>query len=273
MSDAPRDLPTLLDAAEEALYSHGDPATCIELCDDGLKRVEGEDVFVDLVLLKAEAEIAAELDGFAVRTLDELSSCVIEDAGTLCDIGQLWWTLADEDKAGDAFARAVAADADLADAHYGLGLVHEATDNRAEMVRSFLRTLELDAAAPESEVHLELDAFQRIAEAAMAELPPRALELLENVPILIAAAPDRHLVETGTDPRLLGLFSGSSLLEKESSAGQAPGVDTIHLYQRNLERVVMDEEHLAEEIRITLLHETAHYFGLEDDDLGALGLG
>jgi predicted Zn-dependent protease with MMP-like domain len=50
-------------------------------------------------------------------------------------------------------------------------------------------------------------------------------------------------------------------------------VTTILLFKTNLERYAQDAEHLAEEIRITVLHETAHYFGLDDDDLEEIGLG
>ena len=51
-----------------------------------------------------------------------------------------------------------------------------------------------------------------------------------------------------------------------------PLVTNILLFKRSLERFATDEDHLAEEIRITVLHETAHYFGLDEDDLEALGL-
>ena len=49
-------------------------------------------------------------------------------------------------------------------------------------------------------------------------------------------------------------------------------VTTIHLYRSNLERTAVDREHLAAEVRITVLHETGHYFGLDEDDLERLGL-
>ena len=46
----------------------------------------------------------------------------------------------------------------------------------------------------------------------------------------------------------------------------------IRLFKTNLERSALDLDHLAEEVRITVLHETAHYFGLDEDDLIKLGL-
>lgn len=273
MSDESPDILDLLDAAEEALYSNDDPAGAIEACDQALEQVTDDSDFIELILLKAEAEIAAELDGFAVRTLSELDSSVIDDARVWCDIGQLWAAIGDEERTEDAYVRALELDDGLADAHYGAALIYEGKGDAKGMVHEFLRTLALDAQAPAPEVHVSEEKLQEIAEAALAELPPRALELLENVPILIEDLPGRHLVEEGLDPRILGLFSGRPLTEIDSTGGQSAGIDSIHLYQRNLERAVADEEALADEIRITVLHETAHFFGLEDDDLDDLGLG
>jgi len=55
--------------------------------------------------------------------------------------------------------------------------------------------------------------------------------------------------------------------------GDVPTTAThIRLFKRNLERIAHDLDDLAEEVRITVLHETAHYFGLEDDDLEKIGL-
>jgi predicted Zn-dependent protease with MMP-like domain len=89
------------------------------------------------------------------------------------------------------------------------------------------------------------------------------------VPILIDDMPSEDIIADGFDPRLLGLFQGTPMPE---DGALAPTVTNILLFKRNLERFAEDEEHLAEEIRITVLHETAHYFGLDEDDLEALGL-
>ena len=59
----------------------------------------------------------------------------------------------------------------------------------------------------------------------------------------------------------------------ESNDRLARSLDAIHLFQRNLEAAAGSREELEDEIRITVLHETAHFFGLEDDDLEAIGLG
>jgi predicted Zn-dependent protease with MMP-like domain len=75
-------------------------------------------------------------------------------------------------------------------------------------------------------------------------------------------------VQDGLDPRLLGLFSGPSMTE----GGDAPSLQQITLYARNLERAAATIEDLEEEVRITLLHETGHFFGLDEDGLAELGL-
>jgi predicted Zn-dependent protease with MMP-like domain len=86
---------------------------------------------------------------------------------------------------------------------------------------------------------------------------------------MIDNVPSEDIVDDGYDPRMLGFFQGTPMPE---DGGALPTVTNILLYKTNLERSVVDEEHLAAEIRVTVLHETAHYFGLDEDDLEALGL-
>lgn len=103
----------------------------------------------------------------------------------------------------------------------------------------------------------------------LAELPPQIRERLQRVPILIDTLPSEALVADGLDPRLLGVFQGTPMPDDGSSV---PTITNIVLFRTNLERFASDEEDLAAEIRITVLHETAHYFGLDEDDLERLGL-
>ena len=114
--------------------------------------------------------------------------------------------------------------------------------------------------------------FVEVAEAALAELPDRARALLEDVPILVADAPSGEDVRAGLDPRLLGLFTGLPYPD-HSSLGGPPQLTQILLFRRNLERVTLDADELREEIRITLIHETGHFFGLSEDELHEMGLG
>lgn len=267
----------LLWAAELALSALDAPDTAVELCNKALDVAEDDEDLVHALLLKAEALIGSEhgdgAEDEAREMLEELAGCTIEDPDVWCRAGDIYLALGDFAAAERAYEAALAVDQAWADAHHGLGTVHAERGDQARMARAWLRVRELDLAAPPSPLHMSADAFERVAEAALAELPPEARTRLENVPVLIDDMPSEELIGEGTDPRLLGLFVGVPLPEKSLASNQVPQIDAIYLFQRNLENACHSPEHLAEEIRITVLHETAHFFGLEDDDLGAIGLG
>ena len=84
---------------------------------------------------------------------------------------------------------------------------------------------------------------------------------LAEVPVLHHDYPSEALVRDGWDPRILGFFASDETLTH------------ILLFQRNIERICADRAEVHEEIRITLLHETAHFFGMTDEELDEIGLG
>jgi predicted Zn-dependent protease with MMP-like domain/Tfp pilus assembly protein PilF len=273
----PKEPQYLLWAAELALNALDAPDTALALCNQALDVASDDEDLVHAILLKAEALIGSEHgDGEedeARAMLEELAGCTIEDPDVWCRAGDIYLALGELASAERAYEAALAVDDAWADALHGLGTVHAERGDQARMAKAWLRVRELDMGAPPSPLHMELDEFERVAEAALAELPPEARTRLENVPVLIDDMPSEELVTEGTDPRLLGLFVGVPLPEKSVASNQVPQIDAIYLYQRNLENSCHSPEHLAEEIRITVLHETAHFFGLEDDDLGVIGLG
>ena len=71
--------------------------------------------------------------------------------------------------------------------------------------------------------------------------------------------------------RVLGLYHGVPMSRRSTSFG-APYADTIYLFGANLERVCATRAALAERIRVTVLHETAHYFGYTERQLRHMGL-
>jgi len=106
--------------------------------------------------------------------------------------------------------------------------------------------------------------FERLVDTALDEIPDELSELVRNVVVLVEddAPPD--------DPDLLGLYDGLALTER----GGEPGVqlpDRILVFRRPLLAYCDDEEQLAEEVRITVVHEVAHHFGIDDDRLHELG--
>lgn len=158
-----------------------------------------------------------------------------------------------------------------ADARHLLGVAYEDRGDFKRMVAEWLEVLRLDAAGDPADTLISVDRFQAIADAAFDELPDVVQEHLANVPILIEERPTDDMVRDGLDPRtLVGLFEGAAM--PDQSVLGVPALTLIQLFQRNLEREARDEDDLAEQIRITVLHETAHYFGADEDDLRRLGL-
>jgi predicted Zn-dependent protease with MMP-like domain len=104
--------------------------------------------------------------------------------------------------------------------------------------------------------------FDDQVRAALDELPPNIAAALENVAVVVED-------ENPDDPDLLGLYHGVPLPERGDVSGLLP--DKISIYRVPLEESFPDPEELREEIRITVLHELAHYFGLDEDRIADLG--
>jgi predicted Zn-dependent protease with MMP-like domain len=167
----------------------------------------------------------------------------------------------------------VLADADPKDAEawYGLGMCAEDKNDDAAKREAWLRVLALDEDTPLQDPHMSEAEMAEVAEQALRELPEAAHKLIANVPILIVDLPARAEIEQGMDPRLLGMFEGTAYSDA-GSLGGAPQVTQILLFRKNLERMAIDADDLREQIRITLLHETGHFFGMSEDDLTDVGL-
>jgi predicted Zn-dependent protease with MMP-like domain len=104
--------------------------------------------------------------------------------------------------------------------------------------------------------------FEDHVRAALDELPPDLATAVKNIAVVVE---DEH----PDDPDLFGLYHGVPLPERGDMAGQLP--DKISIYRIPLEESFSDARDLREEIRITVLHELAHYFGLDEDRIAELG--
>jgi predicted Zn-dependent protease with MMP-like domain len=246
-----------------------DPDAALDTVQEAFAFIDEEADLIEAIYIKAQALVARGEPEAARDALGELSSSVIDDGDLALDLAEL--ALSAEDPAGaKRWIEIAQKDEGLAaDALHALGRVHEATEDRAAMVAAWQEVRRLDLAAAPGPLEISEDDVEQIALQTLAELPPQIREKLERVPILIDDAPSEALVADGIDPRLLGLFQGTPMPE---DGGLAPTVTNIMLFRHNLARACADADHLAEEIRITVLHETAHYFGLDEDDLEALGL-
>ncbi len=131
--------------------------------------------------------------------------------------------------------------------------------------------------------------FDELLERVLDSLPPRLHELLEEAPLIVEDRPSRKLLDElgigeDDDDFLCGLHSGTPLTER-SVAAESDLPETIHLFRDGIiehaggwepfqddeGRWHGGEDAILREIRITVLHEIGHHFGLEEDDLSELG--
>lgn len=117
------------------------------------------------------------------------------------------------------------------------------------------------------------DEFDEIAGRAIDRIPEELRSYLENIVITVQKRPSPELLrELGMEPddTLLGLYQGVALTER--SATDPPLYpDTIFLFQEPIEEMCDSVEEMEEEIEITVVHEIAHFFGIDEDRLAELG--
>jgi predicted Zn-dependent protease with MMP-like domain len=112
-------------------------------------------------------------------------------------------------------------------------------------------------------VRMSPQRFDELVSDALDLIPPDLTAAIDNVVVRIE---DRH----GEDPQLLGLYEGIALTERDSSyAGALP--DMITIYREALLDVCDTESDVVEEVAVTVIHEIAHHFGIDDDRLHELG--
>ncbi len=112
--------------------------------------------------------------------------------------------------------------------------------------------------------------FERFVREAVETLPDEFKDALDNIDIVIEDFPDPRLYdEYGIEPPLLGLYEGTPLPERELGGSVMP--DKISIYRGELLRMGLHGRELVEEIRITVIHEIGHYFGLSDEEMEGMG--
>jgi tetratricopeptide (TPR) repeat protein len=262
----------LIYAAEIQAFEREEYEEALRLVGRALDSAEEEEDFVDALLLKAEICLAQGDAEAAAQALDELPPTQLPDATLEARAGRAYLDLGELEAAEDHFQQAIVLDPKNADAYHGLGMVYEEQDDTRAMVKAWLRVRELDLEDVGVPWTMTQDEFEGIGERALEELPERIAKLLENVPIVAADYPSIEIVAEGNDPRMLGFFSGVPYPEK-SHLGGAPHLDCVFLYKLNIERMAKDREEATKEVRITLLHETGHFFGLSEEELEEMGLG
>ncbi|WP_172119389.1 metallopeptidase family protein [Actinomyces faecalis] len=126
-----------------------------------------------------------------------------------------------------------------------------------------------------SPVHLPDADFEDAVSDALDSLPPDLAEAMDNVVILVQDEPEPDMLrpedydELGR-PTLLGLYDGVPLTERDASWSLVLP-DRVLIFKGPLERWCSSREELVEEITVTVIHEIAHHFGIDDERLHELG--
>jgi predicted Zn-dependent protease with MMP-like domain len=123
--------------------------------------------------------------------------------------------------------------------------------------------------------------FDDLLEEVLDEMPPMVHELIEKIPLHVEDHPSAQtMAELGVRRRehLCGLYTGVPITERSiRHSGTLPDVVTIYregvLSAASDSRGQIRNKRLREEIRITILHELAHFHGLDEDELRDLGYG
>ncbi|GGY03812.1 hypothetical protein GCM10010358_66850 [Streptomyces minutiscleroticus] len=123
-------------------------------------------------------------------------------------------------------------------------------------------------AVPDNGCVLEMtrEEFEELVAEALDRIPPELTRLMDNVAVFVEDEPPAD------DPELLGLYEGTPLTDRgEWYAGVLP--DRITVYRGPTLRMCETREDVVAETEVTVVHEIAHHFGIDDERLHALGYG
>jgi len=188
---------------------------------------------------------AAALDRGDLETAKQTLEGWTPEGADLEDCSELWWLL---------------------------GRHADQEENRELAAYARIRSREIEIRLPRPSWACSLAESERIVAEALSRLPRRAQELLQAIPLLLEDFPSQEDLRAGMKLRLLGVFEGVPLPHRSSLDPSSMRPDRLRIFLRNLENVCGDADHYRQELQITVWHETAHYFGLEEDDVAALGL-
>ena len=114
-------------------------------------------------------------------------------------------------------------------------------------------------------MQLSAEEFELLVAEALDEIPAELAALIDNCVILVEDYPPPDM------PEVLGLYSGIPLTERGQYYSGLP--DRILIFRHPILAICYTYEEVIEEVRITVVHEIAHHFGIDDDRLRELGYG
>ena len=114
---------------------------------------------------------------------------------------------------------------------------------------------------------MEREKFVRLVEQVLDSLPERFRERIHNLAVLVEDRPPANVApREGRRGLVLGIFQGVPATQK-SVFDFSQGPSRIVLYQKNIEAVCSNEDEIRQEVRLTVIHELGHYFGMTEAQL------
>ncbi len=113
---------------------------------------------------------------------------------------------------------------------------------------------------------MEREQFVKVMQAVLDSLPEEFRDRIRNVAVLVEDFPPGQNASSRPKKLLLGLFHGVPMTKK-SVFDLSTGPDYVVLYQRNIEAVCSTEAEIRKQIRLTVIHEFGHYFGMDEEQL------
>jgi predicted Zn-dependent protease with MMP-like domain len=113
-------------------------------------------------------------------------------------------------------------------------------------------------------VDMPRERFEELVSEALDSVPEKLTELIDNCVVLVEDDAPAH------DPGLLGLYDGVPLTERDSTYTLSVP-DRITIFRNPTLALCGSEQEVVEEVRVTVVHEIAHHFGIDDQRLHDLG--
>jgi predicted Zn-dependent protease with MMP-like domain len=278
----PDDVATLLVAAELHVVRYGDRDSLEAGRDLALRGAAraitgppaGRTHARRLLLLAGMAENDLGRNRQALVHLDRVLAADPRDTDALYERGVALFELCRFASARRAFEAVLRRAPEDAWSLQHLGLLAERAGDERRASALFGRAARIAPREIRAPVELSPAAFEAELRRAISELPAAEREALAGIPVEVEELPalaDLVAVDPPLSPSILGLFRGPSLGEACPAVEDGP-CRSIALYRRNLQRFARDRGQLAEQIRVTLLHEVGHLHGESDEALRARGL-
>jgi predicted Zn-dependent protease with MMP-like domain len=112
-------------------------------------------------------------------------------------------------------------------------------------------------------VDVPMERFEELVGDALDAIPPELGRLMDNVAVLVK--------EGSPGSTLLGRYDGIPLTERDAGYEGMVVPDRITIFRQPILAACQDEDEVLEQVRITVVHEVAHHFGIDDDRLHELG--